>query len=59
MLDDQKSPVHREAKFLPWHILTHTHTTHGHRDLETEWAEWADSVKKKKKMAVSEIFTFS
>ena len=45
MFFDQKSPVHRER------ILsggtdrqTHRHTTNGHCDLETESAQWANSV---------------
>ena len=46
MFFDQKSPVHRER------ILsggtdrqTHRHTTNGHRNLETESAQRADTVK--------------
>ena len=45
MLFDQKSPVQREALFPRWHTQTHTDTTHGHRDLETESAQCANSVK--------------
>ena len=41
MLFKQKLPVHRDADFPQWH----GHTTYGHRDLETESALWADSVK--------------
>ena len=43
-LFDQKSPVHRKTGFPQ----RHKHTTDRHRDLETEWDKWADSVKKKK-----------
>ena len=41
MLFNQKSPVHREMGFPRWH----TQTTSGHCDLETESAQWANSVK--------------
>ena len=38
-------PVHREAGFPRWHTQTHRQTTDGHRNLETELAQRADSVK--------------
>ena len=47
MFFDQKSQVHWEAGFLRWHTQTHRQTTNGQRDLETESAQLADSVKTK------------
>ena len=41
----QRSQVHREARFPQWHTHTDRHTTHGHRNLQTELAQRANSVK--------------
>ena len=56
MLFNQKSPVHREAGFLQWHTQTHTHTTSGHRNLETESAQRADSAKIEQTLALCCFF---
>ena len=45
ILFDQKSPVHSEAALPRWQTQTHRHMTHGHRNLETELAQGALSVK--------------
>ena len=42
-LFNQNTPVHREAGFPRWH--TQTHTTDGHRNLETKSAQCSDLVK--------------
>ena len=39
------SPIHWEAGSPRWHTHTDTHTTNGHCDLETEWAQRADLMK--------------
>ena len=46
-LFDRKSPVQREARFPLWHTQTDGLTTDRHCNLETELAQWADTVKKK------------
>ena len=43
---DESDKKFKKKKHKKWHRHTETHTqTDGHRDLETESAQWADSVK--------------